>query len=434
MRFIGLLSRYNPLPRLRQELDSQAGKNTRQLAVWLFSIAPLYLLAKTLTFLMQAAAARILGPSAFGTVGLVLAVAALISIPVQMGFAIKVSKFVPIAGSFAVERDILSSELLAQVLWGLLFLGLVAAAYPIFPQLFKFAPSVLGWALAYSFALALYTYMTSATAALKLFQARTMADLVYAVSAAVILVVALLGLGTGPFGFVAALIVGLVLSTAFLGVKIRAWLSLRLNTSIVFSRAGYTAAPVVNNLATSLFSSISPVLLAVFLSPREVGIYGVYAMGAVMVSGVLAGLIAIVLFPMAADPARQKGAWNKFLLLGLPLFIGASLTFLLAIYVILRLAGAQYPVSAPLLAIFAVTGALSFLFSIAMTLLGAASERGMWASVITNAAASLVMLISAALLIPSMSVVGAGVSLLVSRAFGFFFSSVVGYRLSRRLA
>jgi O-antigen/teichoic acid export membrane protein len=413
---------------LTSYFQAHAGQNTRELVYWVLSIAPFYVLSKVITFGLQAVAARLMGPSAFGDVNVIQAVAAMITIPMQLGFAVKVSKFVPIAGSFHKERECISSEMWGQLLWILVCLPVFWLCAPFLAGHFKLSNPFLYWAAAYAVALTLYTYFTNVLVGLKEFKKRTLADFIYAMVFAAVFTLIVFWMTCGTNQYMCALLAGSLAASAFALFWIRKWVIPKLDIKIVLLNKSYIAAPVVNSLFSTLFNSLSPMLLAYYLATREVGIYSVYAMGAITVSGVASGLLTIVLFPMTADPTKQKGAWRKFFSAAGPMLALLMPFFMAVIFVILHLVGKQYPIETGLLVIFAATGTVNFMFGITMTLLGSASGHGMWMSVAGNVLSGITMLALALLLIPAHGIAGAGLALLGSRLVGLTWCSYSGIK------
>ena len=406
-------------------LEGQPGSNTRKFIGWVLSIAPLFILAKTITFGMQAVAARLLGPSEFGLVNFMLAIAGFISIPMQLGFAVKINKFLPLSASFEEERDRLSSEFWAQMLCVVCFAAVALAFGPILSEYYKIARSFFFWALVYAAGLATYTYMTTALAGLKMFTKRALAEVVYAAAACLALAAALI-VSRSAYSYIIGLLCGTVAGCIFAFAKLHKWFELKLDRRIVFSDMHYIAAPLTNNIFTNFLTSMAPLALGYYLSSRDVGIYSIYAMGAITIPGVISGALNIVLSTMAAAPARQPGAWHKFYTYAAPAMAAIAAMLMLVIYIIFKLVGRHYPLDTALLFIFSLAGAAHFLFGLSLQLLTSADAKGIWQSVTANIVAGIMMISLALFLIPRYSLTGAAMALLCSRIAGIAVTCYAG--------
>jgi O-antigen/teichoic acid export membrane protein len=172
----------------------------------------------------------------------------------------------------------------------------------------------------------------------------------------------------------------------------------------------------------------TPIILATYMSEREVGILSIYSLGTIMVAGAFSVIVSTVLGPLSSTSTGQEAAWRKFFKAVPILFPGGILFFALSNVVVLLVVGKEYPMQVLWILLFALAATLSFLFSTTLTLLFSRDVRGLWFGVGGMILSGTGCMVGNLVAIPRYAVSGAALALLLSYGTGLMWCAFWGWR------
>ncbi len=403
------------------------GRNTKFLLKSLWTVGPFFFLARALTAGTQVLAGRWLGPQEFGLATIALAAAGTLLIPIQMGFPVALVKFAAMEESLERQAAIVSSVLWMALIWGLPCLALLILFRNSLGSVLHIGQHLYLWALAYAVLTLAYSLISGGLQGVMRFRERARIELYYGALVPMFFG-ALYFRGDHSFtSFVGAMCLSLAVAGAVCAAYLKPWIRPSVSGWTVRPVASYTLAPVVSASAGAAVSAAAPLILAAYLSPKEAGFFGIYEIGSVGVSMAAFQIVNTVLAPMASAQERQAGVWRKFLLLSAPLAAALALFFASTTLIILKLEGGRYPENIRWIALFALAGALSFLFSAVVTILSSSDAAGLWLGASGNILAGVLCLAASFWLIPTHGVSGAAAALAAGYAAAFFWCVILGW-------
>ena len=407
-------------------LGVEFGKNTKRLLGGLLSMGPLFIAARFFTALGQIAAGRLLGPEQYGLATMAVAAATLIIIPFNLGFAPGLVKFASMEENPRERVVIVSTALWANVAMTLPCLAVLYALRGPASALLHVSPTLYLWGLAYAAVWSIYMLLSSIPQALARFQARGWTELAYGAGALGAFLALFFAVSRGYEAFLISLIVALALAGAVALYASRDHIRLVFSMKALSRMSTYYLSPVVGSLSVALTMTATPLILAHYLSPASVGVLSIYELGTVGIAAVLAQILGTVLAPLTSAPSRQAGAWRKFFSLGLPVFAGCLLAFMVSDYAALRLVGPGYPIDFSWIALFSLAAALSIPASAASSLLTARDASGLWLATLGSILGGLASVAAIVWIVPARGFVGAAIAAVLSYAVSLIFFLVYG--------
>lgn len=402
------------------------GKNSRLLFRSLLSLSPFFILARLLTAAGQLVAGRWLGPHQYGLVTLAVATSAILTIPLNLGFAPGMVKF-----TASEERAEARAVVISTAVWINLIIAIPCLMIMYWPRRIisswlHLDVSVFVWSLAYSGLISAYTLISSIPQALSRMNQRGWAEFIYGGAAFLLFFPLYFALGGSYVEFMLSLIIALTAAIVVVLYWSRDHIFFTLDLQALRKISSYFLSTVVANIFAVFVYSVSPLILASRLSTSSAGVLSMYEFGSLGVAAVLSQILVTVLMPLASSPARQNGAWKKMLLLSVP---SAFLCFLLLIpadYAALKLVGRGYPIHLSWIAVFSAAGALSVIAAAANTLLTARDASSVWLGTLGCIFGGPVSLGTLLWAIPRYGFIGAGLAALATYAFSFLWATGCG--------
>ena len=167
-----------------------------------------------------------------------------------------------------------------------------------------------------------------------------------------------------------------------------------------------------------IYAELGKILLEYFTNVTILGIYGVYYLASIMVSGVVSRIISTVIFPSASKHTNKLLFIHKLeksmpimLILGIPGMIFFE-------FIILRLFGPEYPYDYFYMVIFAIAAVLTVINSTGIWIYNSEGVNGAKQVVYILIALAGTSLILNIILIPLYQITGAVVSLIIANVLG----------------
>ncbi len=396
------------------------GKNTRALLGGLWASGPFFIIARAATAGTQILAARLLGPREFGLTIIISAWAGVLIIPAQLGFPQAIVKFTAMEKNPNAQAQIISSAWWLSLSWALLVFAVLSFGQSFFSHSLRISSSLYFWILTYAFLVLIYTLLVNSLQGLFRFKERGLTEMFYGLLTLTFFCFFYF-LGEKKFAsFIGAMDAGLLAASIICFFFLRSKIKLTINRDYLKPILSYLTAPVLGAAAAAGVQYASPLILAAYLPPQDVGLYGIYLAGSVGAALAISYILSAILGPLASDPEKQSGAWRKFLFLSAPLSLAAFFVFAAGEFILLKLAGKRYPLNAPWVALFSAAAVFCVLSNIASTLIAFQNARGLWLGSLGSALSGILCLIANALLIPHWKVSGAVAALILSYTASFF--------------
>jgi O-antigen/teichoic acid export membrane protein/glycosyltransferase involved in cell wall biosynthesis len=413
-RIIARLEKAAPPPR-QETAPHPAGVTFLKGFSWIFLW---FAAARGVSILTQFIAAHWLGPDAFGTAHLIIAVAGILLPGISLGFPIALSRFGAAAVTPTQKRRTISTSLWLFILWaggisaGLLFFHKELSAIANLPA--------VPWRLCAPLAAltAVHHVLGGGLQGLKRFRERGTAESLYAFgSLAVVAGGVALGWRATEL-LIGGLTIGFTFAILYSLTRVSAHLSPAFDSKIARKVLPFALLGTINFVSLALVQSPGRIATYYLESPDAAGIFSVYFMTTIQIALALGNMVQAVLIPVSSGESGQREIWGGLRSIH-PLAIGACwAAFAAAAAIVLSLIGSRYPLEPLWITIFSCAASLALVHGALASVFAARGLRGLSVSVssmmITGAAnAAATLFLTARWGIP-----GAGTALLGSYALG----------------
>jgi O-antigen/teichoic acid export membrane protein len=377
------------------------------------------LFGSLLTFVFNALAARMLGPTNFGNLTLVTTVSVIISIPMGMCL-LGGLKYCAEAEDDSVRSHIISTygQLTALLTVGfiaiyVIFSAQLSNAFGISTELYLFA--IAYGAIVVFFGLTIYLLRS-------LFRIRAIA-LINALQSVLVLAAFLIFISTNIRSWQAAmfsLYIGYGAIATILVVNLRQYMKLQYDWLWSRKILSYAVFALPGGLAGA-FMGIDRLLINKFITTAAVGIYNAYYLSSITVTVALWGIVNVAFFPLASK-SRDKLSIFRNINKAAPYLVAALLPSIVLIeFIIFILYGGQYHFSAELGLLFAFAATSCFFYWCYSYLIASEGTGGIKVNTISSIIALIVLVGLDVVLIPVIGISGAGVGLIFAYMTGILY-------------
>lgn len=390
------------------------------------------LFGSLLTLVFNVLSARILGPLNYGNLGLIITIGSIFGL--SMGLAIyPMIVYASSAGDEAEQTKVISTAYILITLLTVASVTIYVLISGLLSQVFRISATLLLFSVAYA---ATFSFFVVTTNPLRIFFKMKTYALLNTFQSVIVLGVFLAFISNNTRSwesatfslYVSYIVIGLV-SVVFLRRYItlrfdRFW-SKRIMTYVWVSIPGAVAGVCLG---------VDRILINVFSSAEQVGIYNAYFVPSMTVALLLWGIFSAAFFPYASR-SRDRGAIFVKITKAVP-YVAIVLVplFVLIERIAFFLYGSQYPFSWEIAFFFALAATVSFFLSAYSTLMQSEGSRG--AKVNSNG--SIISLIALAvldvLLIPRIGMLGAVITLGVAYLMAVFYLVLRRHTLGGSLA
>ncbi len=213
--------------------------------------------------------------------------------------------------------------------------------------------------------------------------------------------------------------------------ELRKYMCAKLDTTWMKRLAGYGAIIVVGMMSLALTDNINKILLNVFMSFQEVGLYQAYFFSTLNMSTFFATAVTTVLFPKVSSMKDKHAIFSqmnsvlKITPVLFPVILGLS-------WVIMVLYGSSYAASLPMLVLFVIAAMLNFAHIIYGCIALSAGMRGVKVNTASMIVISVISVGLAYMFIPTYGIYGAIVTRIVAFIAGFVFLRIALGRIISR--
>jgi O-antigen/teichoic acid export membrane protein len=374
------------------------------------------LFGSLLTFVFNALAARILGPTNFGNLALVTTLSVIMLIPMGMCL-MGALKYGSGAQDDSVRSRIISTSSL-QI--ALLTVGSIVIFVLFSAQLSNvFGVSTEVWLLAIAYA-AIVAFSTLTVNLLRiLFRIRAVA-LLSAFQSVIVLGAFLIFISTNMKSWQAAafsLDIGYAAITVILVVYLRQYMKLQFDWFWSRKLLSY-AVIALPGLVAGAFLGVDKILINKFITTAAVGVYSAYYLPSITVAIALWSVFNVAFFPLASK-SKDKLSIFRNVNKAAPYLAAVLLpSIVLLEFIIFILYGSQYHFSAELGLLFAVAGTACFFFQSYSYLMASEGTSGAKVNALSSVIALAVIIGLNVALLPLIGILGAAVALIFAYLTG----------------
>jgi O-antigen/teichoic acid export membrane protein len=370
------------------------------------------LVGSLLTLVFNILSARILGPSDFGNLGLILTIGNIFGL--TMGFAVyPMIVYASRASTEAEQTTVISTAYVLITLLTVASVTLYVLISGLLSQVFRISATLLLFSIAYA---TIYSFFVVTINPLRIFSKMKTYALLNTLQSIIMLGVFLAFISydvksweTATYSLYASYaLVGLI-SIVFLRKYItlrfdRAW-SKKIMTYFLVSMPGAVAGVCLG---------IDRILINIFRSTEQVGIYNAYFVPSMTVALLLWGIFGAAFFPYASR-SHDKGALFVKITKATP-YVSIALVpvFVLLERLAFFLYGSQYPFSWVIAFFFGLAATASFFLSGYSALMMSEGARGARVTSDSSIVTLIALVILDVALIPVIGILGAAITLVVA--------------------
>ena len=376
----------------------------------------LYGLAKVTMLAAQMIAGRWLGPLEYGRANLAVAAAAYLQILPMLGFPTALGKLLADEKDEARRARFISTALLGFAAWFALALPAMAVAHRMLENLLGMPARLFTLSALLASATAFYTVVASPLLGLKRFAHRGLAEIIYGLSAPLLMCAFFFWRGPTHASLILALSAALALGAIYALWSLRRYLTFAFEPTAFLGVLRYASVATLNLLAIACVLAPARLFLNRHASAQEVGLFSAYFTATVQIALAFLYMLQSVLVPMASGDEAQRDIWSLFRRAGagLPALLAAWLFFGATAVAGIALFGRSYNFDLGWAAAFAGAAALILMHGAISTLYAARDFSGLRLSVAGNLVAGFGNVALTAFLVPSLGVLGAALALIIS--------------------
>jgi O-antigen/teichoic acid export membrane protein len=176
----------------------------------------------------------------------------------------------------------------------------------------------------------------------------------------------------------------------------------------------YSLITVVGGIAFVFYTNIDKILINMFMSPYDLGVYGAYSVASLSVTMIFSSIISNIFFPWASKYKDKKELFKKINrilpMLSVPLFV----VFIISQIIVLFFFGSKYVMDPVLMILFGIAGVIIIADNIYGWMMNAVGKDG---AKVTSYAAIILALSSIVLnyfFIPILGIKGAVITIILS--------------------
>ncbi|WP_128567223.1 oligosaccharide flippase family protein [Methanocella paludicola] len=359
-------------------------------------------------------AARLLGPAEYGKYTLIQSIAAFIGLPMIMGYHTTIAKFLPESKDYATISKTVSSAYIMTLLFTLATIAVCLTFMQDLSKAFNILPEFLMLAIMFAVLYTFYLLNMNTIRGLMEMKLYSIFQVAYAALVLAIFLISVLG---GPITFQSILypiFISYGVTGAAIFLLIRKYLVLKIDRSWLFRLTKYSIICVVGAVSYTVYSNISQVLIHIYMTPHDLGIYSAYSLAAISVTSLMISTFITVFFPTASQYNDKGPIFTMFfkllpfiVILGIPMLIFSEI-------VVLFLYGNQYTTYLDLVLLFSVAGVSQSIQNLYGWILNTDSDRGVKISSAGGIILAVAALVLNLVLIPVWGIRGAVIALILS--------------------
>lgn len=372
-------------------------------------------------FIFNVLVGRLLGPLGYGEFSLVQSISMFLYIPMLMGYNNAMVKYNAEEDNFDKQRDIISTTCI------LVFLFTIVSvfAYLLIPrnllEYFSVSSEVFHLSIVFAVLFVVSTLMINTLNGLHMMKEYAMVTPIHSsillVSFLYVTSIKMVSYKSTIFTIFFAYIV----ISSLIFIFIHKYFTWKFDKSLAFILTNYGIYTVIGSLTFILYANIDKILINMFMSTEDLGIFNAYYFASINIAFILFNVFNGVFFPVASKYKDKTAIFEKINKIT-PYLIGLGIPFIILVeFVILNIFGEAYRIDIPLIIAFAVVSILTVYYGICNWTF---CSEGMEGVKLVNKSAILMAIINiivAIYFIPCLGLIGAMVSTAIAFIVGICF-------------
>jgi O-antigen/teichoic acid export membrane protein len=397
-------------------MGEEIGENIKNFAENLLEIGISSFISTGLVVIFNILSGRILGPNEYGKFTVVQSVAMFLYIPMILGFNTAMVKYSSEKDYFDRQKEIISTSYFIVTI--LTFISILL--YFIFNSqlinLFSVSTEMFYLSILFAVLFALYNFTTDTLRGLFKMKLFANSQIIYAI---VLLLTFLFFIFVKNSLSFHSMLYSTFLSYALTGVfllffPIRKYICFTYNKFWGSQLTKYSILAAIGGFSTSIYTNIDKVLINKYMTPTDVGIYKAYYLASINVAGLFWRIFNVVYFPTVSKYQNKLAVFKKINKM-VPYLIVLGTPFILFLeIIIIKLYGKKYPFDLLLIFLFGIVSISVVIDSFYAWFLNSIGTIGVKITVFAAAILAIVNIGINILLIPSIGLIGAIISALIS--------------------
>jgi O-antigen/teichoic acid export membrane protein len=369
-------------------------------------------LAALLSFIFQVLSGRILGPEEYGKYTIVQSIAMFIFIPMNLGISTAMIKYNAESEDFERQKKIISASYIITLIFSIFFSFLYFFYSQFFSKILNISVDTFNFSIIFALLFNLYTLSTSVLRSLHKMKRLSFVQAIYGLLAVVLSLVFLYSLSFKIIVIISY--ISYIFVFLLITFSIYKYLIFELDKFWVEKLFRYSFYVIIGSVASAFYLNFNKIIINKYLTLTDVGIFGAYFTCFITLPNFLFSIFNTVFFPSASKYRDKNKIFTKlnkivFILAitGFPAI--ASIGFLL-----LKLYGSKYYLNFSLGLMFACASLLVLIDGLYGWLMSSVGKTGAKISSISAVVLAAISIILSILLIPSMGLEGAVISMIFS--------------------
>jgi O-antigen/teichoic acid export membrane protein len=342
----------------------------------LYYVAIGTIISTSISFIFNIFGARILGPSEYGYFTLIQSTAMFLYIPMSLGLDTAMVKYNSEKENFNRQRCIISTTYILVFIFVVISLFIYYLFSTQISNLFSISKEMFYLAVLFAFLFVFNLFTTSSLRSLrkmKMFSAlQPLFSIILLVSFSVFIFINITSFKSMLFSMYIAYGITGVIILIFTSKYLRP----KFTPSMAKNLWRYSNITALSGTSFMLYTNIDKILINKYMHVADVGIYNAYFYSSINVIGLFYGIFVTVFFPTISKYKDQTVILKRVNKLIPLLIIFGFLLTLSSQLVILKFYGNSFPISIPLILIFAITSVLVAWYGIYAWIFNSQGEKG----------------------------------------------------------
>jgi O-antigen/teichoic acid export membrane protein len=397
-------------------MGEEIGENIKNFVENLLEIGISSFISTGLVAIFNILSGRILGPNEYGKFTVVQSVAMFLHIPMLLGFSTAMVKYSSEKDDFYRQKEIISTSYFIVTFLTFVSILLYFIFKSQFINLFSVSTEIFYFSIIFAVLFTLYTFTTDTLRGLFRMKMYATSQIIYAVI--LLLTFLFFIFGKNSFSF-HSILYSTFLSYALTGVfllffPIRKYICFTYNKFWGSQLTKYSILAAIGGLSSSIYTNIDKVLINKYMTPTDVGIYKAYYLASINMAGLFLRIFNVVYFPTVSKYQNKLAVFEKINKI-VPYLIVFGTPFILFLeIIIIKLYGKKYPFDLLLIFLFGIVSICVVIDSLYAWFLNSIGTIGVKITVFAAATLAIVNIGTNILLIPSIGLIGAVISALIS--------------------
>lgn len=307
---------------------------------------------------------RFLGPTEYGKFSLVQSIAMFLYIPMLMGYSVAIIKYTAEEDNLDKQKYLISTTYILVTI----FTIVSVCIYLLMPQAIldylSLSTEVFHISIVFAVIFVIFTLTTSTLRGLHEMKKYAILTPIYSF---ILLLIFLLFISIKFLSYKSAIFSicsAYIIVSSIILIYIRKYFIYKFDKLLAYKLTNYGLYAIIGATSFVFYSNIDQLVINMYMSAEDVGIYKAYNLASIDAAGVIFGIFNTVFFPFASK-CEDKNIILKKINKAIPYLIGCGIPFIIVSeFVILKLYGGAYTINFLLMISFAIVSILIVYFGL----------------------------------------------------------------------